>query len=220
MPHEHVIAAATHGRFLTDPPEGAGPFPVLMGFHGYAESAATHLPSLARLDPGHEWLRVSVQGLHRFYARGGVEVVASWMTREDRTLAIRDNVAYAVAVHAAVRREHPARSPMVIVGFSQGVAQAYRTALAVGPACAGVVALGGDLPPDVAGRARDLPPVLIGRGSHDPWYGAEALAADVATLRSAGAAWSVCEFDGGHEWAEVFVTAAAQWIAQRQAAPV
>ncbi len=214
--HTHVIAASTHGRFLVDCPEGPGPWPVLLGFHGYAESAAAHLPQLARLDPAHLWVRVSVQALHRFYARAASEVVASWMTREDREHAIADNLAYAADVHAAVCRDHPARAPLVVVGFSQGAAQAYRVALAAGPACAGVVVLGGDVPPDVAARAEHLPPVLIGRGSRDPWYSADALAADVATLRGAGVSWSVCEFDGAHEWAEVFVVAAAQWLAKRR----
>lgn len=214
----HVIATTTHGRFLTDRPEGSGPFPVLMGFHGYGESAAVHLPCLARLDPAHAWLRVSVQGLHRFYGRGSADVVASWMTREDREHAIADNLAYAAAVHAAVRRDEPAGAPVVVVGFSQGAAQAYRVALALGSACAGIVALGGDVPPDVAAGASALPPVLIGRGSRDGWYTAAGLAADVLMLRTAGATWSVCEFDGGHEWGDVFVAAAAQWIAQRRPA--
>ncbi len=216
--HTHVIEASTHGRYLVECPEGAGPFPVLLGFHGYAESAAVHLPQLARIDPAHQWVRVSVQALHRFYGRAASEVVASWMTREDREHAIADNLAYTAAVQAAVRRDHPARAPMVVVGFSQGAAQAYRVALAAGPACVGVVVLGGDVPPDVAARAEALPPVLIGRGSRDPWYDADALAADVATLRGAGVPWSVCEFEGAHEWAEVFVAAAAQWTAQRRQA--
>lgn len=213
---EQLIATTTHGRVLIDRPGGDEPCPVLMGFHGYAESAAVHLPQLARLDTAHQWLRVSVQGLHRFYARATSEVVASWMTREDREHAIADNVGYALAVHDLVRRQEAVREPLVVVGFSQGAAQAYRVALAAGPLCAGVVVLGGDVPPDVVSRASALPPVLIGRGSRDQWYTAEALAADVVTLRRAGATWSVCEFDGGHEWGEVFVTAAAQWIAQRR----
>ncbi len=216
--HTHVIAASTHGRYLVDCPEGAGPFPVLMGFHGYGESAAVHLPCLARVDPAHSWLRVSVQGLHRFYGRASADVVASWMTREDREHAIADNLAYAAAVHGAVRRDEPAGAPVVVLGFSQGAAQAYRVALALGSACAGIVALGGDVPPDVAAHAGRLPPVLIGRGSRDPWYTAAGLRADVETLRTSGATWSVCEFDGGHEWGDVFVTAAALWIAQRRLA--
>ncbi len=215
----HLIATTTHGRFLTDRAEGAGPCPVLMGFHGYGESAAVHLPCLARLDPDHTWLRVSVQGLHRFYGRGSAEVVASWMTREDREHAIADNLAYAAAVHAAVMRDEDAGVPVVVVGFSQGAAQAYRVGLALGAACAGIVALGGDVPPDVAAHAGRLPPVLIGRGSRDGWYTAAGLAADVAMLRAAAATWSVCEFDGGHEWGDVFVAAAAQWIEQRRPPP-
>lgn len=150
----HLIAATTHGRYLTDRPEGSGPFPVLMGFHGYGESAAMHLPCLTRLDPDHAWLRVSVQGLHRFYGRASADVVASWMTRQDRKPAITDNLAYATAVHAAVVRDEGAGAPVVAVGFSQGAAQAYRVALALGSACAGIVALCGDVPPDVAPPSR------------------------------------------------------------------
>lgn len=214
-PTPHTIATGTHGRFLVDAPAGGGPWPVLMGFHGYAETAAVHLVALARLDPRHEWLRVSVQGLHRFYTRGQ-DVVASWMTREDRALAIADNIAYAAAVRAAVARDYPARAPLVVAGFSQGAAQAYRTGLAAGTDCAGIVVLGGDLPPDVAAQATRLPPVLIGRGRADTWYSADQLAADQARLADAGVAHTVCEFDGGHEWAEVFVQAAAAWLAPRR----
>ena len=43
------------------------------------------------------WTLVSIQGLHRFYRGRSEEVVASWMTREDRDLAIADNRAYVAA---------------------------------------------------------------------------------------------------------------------------
>ena len=35
-----TIAAQTHGRYLIDAPPGNGPFPQLIGLHGYGESAA------------------------------------------------------------------------------------------------------------------------------------------------------------------------------------
>ena len=215
-PRCHLVATTTHGRYLVEAPAGAGPWPILLGFHGYAESAALHLVQLARLDPRHQWLRVSVQGLHRFYAKGD-RVVASWMTREDRHEAIADNLAYAAAVRAAVAGDYPGRRDVVVVGFSQGAAQAYRTAAAAGAACHGVIALGGDVPPDVATAAAPLPPVLIGRGVRDEWYSAAKLGADVATLEGAGVAVTVCEFDGGHEWGDPFVAAASAWLAQRLA---
>ena len=214
-PATHTVPTGTHGRVLVDAPAGAGPWPVLMGFHGYAENAAVHLGALARLDPRHEWLRVSVQGLHRFYNRAQ-DVVASWMTREDRTLAIADNLAYAAAVRDTVARDYATTTPLVVAGFSQGAAQAYRAGLAAGAACQGIVVVGGDLPPDVAANAARLPPVLVGRGRDDTWYTSEQLAADRQCLLAAGVTCAVCEFDGGHEWGDVFVEAAASWLAARR----
>lgn len=213
-PRPHLVATPIHGRYLVDAPDGAGPFPILLGFHGYAESADTLLAHLRRIDPRHEWLRVSAQGLHRFYAKSD-RVVASWMTREDRLEAIADNLAYAAAVRAAVARDYAARGDVVVVGFSQGAAQAYRAAAHAGASCRGVIALGGDLPPDVAPMAASLPPVLIGRGRRDEWYTAAKLQDDVARLEGAGAAVAVCEFDGAHEWAEPFVVAASTWLARQ-----
>ena len=40
------------------------------------------------------WTLVSIQALHRFYRGRTDDVVASWMTREDRDEAIADNLAY------------------------------------------------------------------------------------------------------------------------------
>lgn len=215
-PAVHTVATGTHGRYLVDAPAGGLAAPLLVGFHGYGESAAAHLAALARLDPDRAWIRVSVQGLHRFYSRRQ-DVVASWMTREDRELAIADNIAYAAAVRGAVARDYATAGPLVMVGFSQGAAQAYRAGLAAGAACAGIIALGGDLPPDVAADASRLPPVLIGRGLDDEWYGGDTLAAERARLIAAGVSCTVCEFAGGHEWGDVFVTAAASWLALRRA---
>ena len=42
-----------------------------------------------------------MQGLNRYYTRHG-DMVAAWMTREDRELAIADNIAYVAAVLDAV----------------------------------------------------------------------------------------------------------------------
>jgi predicted esterase len=212
----HAVVAQTHGRYLVDCPDGAGPWPVLIGFHGYGEHAGLMHAVLARLDPGHQWLRVSVQGLHRFYTRAANEVVASWMTREDREHAIADNAAYALAVREALVRDYATAPQQVLVGFSQGVAQAYRSAVAYGAPCCGIVALGGDVPPDVAPAAAGLPPVLIGRGRGDTFYTAKMFEADATTLRAAGVDVTAHEFDGGHEWGDPFVAAAAAFLAVRR----
>lgn len=168
--------------------------------------------SLQRI-PGHErWLLVSVQALHLFYHKEDL-VVASWMTKQLRELAIADNIRYVGSVVDAVRREYSTRSPLVFVGFSQGVAMAYRAAAHHGADA--VIALGGDVPPDVAASTPvPLPPVLIGRGVRDDWYTPAKHDRDVATLKGLRVEVESCVFDGAHEWTAAFYTAAGNVLAR------
>jgi len=203
------VETATHGRYLLEIPEHSRA--TLVGFHGYQENAEIHLAVLRQLIGDRPVGLVSVQGLHRFYTRAN-DVVASWMTKEDRDLAIADNVAYVGRVIAAVAEEDGLVRPLIYVGFSQGVAMAYRAAALVQRPCDGVIALAGDVPPDVAPLASSLPRILIGRGTEDKWYSAEKAAADLAVLRAGGAAVAEHVFEGGHVWAPEFISRAAAFV--------
>ena len=208
------LSTPVRGHYLVESPGSDDERrPLLVGFHGYAERADVHLEAL-RLIPGVErWRRCAVQGLHSFYRTRTGEVVASWMTRFNRELAVEDNVRYVLGVVERVREDYPTREPLVYVGFSQGVAMAYRAA-AAGPAAQLLLALGGDVPPDLAERdLTGFPRVLIGRGTTDPWYSQEKLGADVELLRSKGVRVEVCAFEGGHEWSDSFYRAAAELLA-------
>jgi predicted esterase len=201
-----TIEARTHGRFLVRVPDVPPPWPLLVGFHGYAETAADHMQALRTIPETADWLLVSVQGLHRFYTRKD-RVVASWMTREDRALAIADNIDYVGRVLSRVRSEYQTREPLVFSGFSQGAAMAYRAA--GHHHAAALIILAGDVPPDVVEqRFVPLPPVLIGRGTRDEWYTEAREAADRGALAKIDARVDVCVFDGGHEWTDTFRTAA------------
>ena len=142
-----------------------------------------------------------MQGLNRFYQRRTNEVIAGWMTRQDRELAIADNLSYVAAVVDAVRREWPTTSTLVCSGFSQGVAMTFRAAAATSRTVAGVIAVGGDVPPELdsaaLGRVRTA---LVCHGARDEWYTAENFAKDVRRLREAGVKVRPLDFDGGHEW--------------------
>ena len=213
-PAVHTIAATTHGRYLVAPAEGPGPAPLLVGFHGYGEHAERHLAELDRIPGSARWTRVAVQALHRHYSEGARHVVGSWMTRQDRELAIADNLAYVRAVLNEVRTAYPTTGTLVCCGFSQGVAMAYRAAAWCGHACHGVIALGGDVPPELRGDAAVAwPPILVGRGRTDAWYTAEKMDTDLAALRGAGAAVEPVVFDGGHEWTDDFRAAAGRFLA-------
>ena len=92
------IAATVHGRYLLRP----GPAErLLVGFHGYGENAEAHLAQLVKIPHIDRWTVVSVQGLHPFYSGRTQQIVASWMTSQDRELAIADNKAYVRSVVAA-----------------------------------------------------------------------------------------------------------------------
>lgn len=207
-----TIAVRTHGRFLVESRTGATA--TLVGFHGYQENTAIHLEVLRRIAGGRVVNLVSIQALHRFYTRGG-EVVASWMTKEDRELAIADNIAYIDAVLTDVAGSPGITRPLVYVGFSQGVAMAYRAAAFVQPPSDAVIALAGDVPPDVASVAGTLPRILLGRGSADPWYTPDKAWHDCDLLRKAGVAVVEHVFDGGHLWDESFVARAGAFLDDR-----
>jgi predicted esterase len=216
---ERSIAVSVHGRYLVEPSRASGDVPLLIGFHGYAEPAELQLERLRGIPGADQWLLVAVQGLHRFYRGRSQDVVASWMTRQDRELLMADNGAFVVAVLAAVEREWGAGGAAVFAGFSQGVAMAFRAACAAGRDVAGVIACGGDVPPEIPGaELRKVNRALVGRGVRDEWYSAEKLAADDARLRAAGVTLRSVTLDAGHEWTPSFSAAAGQFLEEvRQA---
>ena len=199
-----LIPATVHGRVLVrDVPASRG---VLVGFHGYKENAETQMQRLEAVAGTAHWTLVSVQALNRFYRGRSEEVVAGWMTREDREAAIEDNIDYVNRVVSATRESD---EPIVFVGFSQGVAMAFRAGVRGKAAAAGVIAVGGDVPPELlADSTLAFPRVLLVRGERDDWYTAAKLSADVAALSDRAISVESVTFDGGHEWtAEVSATA-------------
>ena len=160
------------------------------------------LAELDHLSNRNAWTLVSVQALHRFYLRGDEKIVASWMTRQDRELAIADNIVYIDRVVRSLVAEAP-QAPVVFVGFSQGVAMAYRAGVLGAHRPRGVIAIGGDIPPDVkTSPSNKFPPILVTAGESDRFYPQAKVEADEAFLRSAGVQFDVFRYQGGHEWTD------------------
>jgi predicted esterase len=209
---EREMAALVHGRYLLEiPPEPQG-LPLVVGFHGYGENAEKSLDELRRLPGASRWVLCAAQALHPFYNRTG-DVIASWMTRQQRERAIVDNIRYVSSVVTEVKRELPISERLVYLGFSQGAAMAYRAAAGSGHACQGVIVLGGDVPPELADRKLEgFPPVLLGRGASEEWYDAAKMEHDVELLRGKGVEVHPCVFQGGHEWTDEFRAAAGRFL--------
>jgi predicted esterase len=204
------IETPTHGRVVIRDAASAPARGVVVVFHGYGQSAEMMLRDVEGITGIERWTLVAVQGLHRFYTRDNQTVIASWMTRQDRERAIADNITY---VDRAIDAAAPADSKLIFLGFSQGVAMAYRAALSGKRKGAGIVVLGGDVPPDV--ELTNAPPVLIGAGVRDTWYTPEKLRADVARLDAAGVTHEAISLAAGHEWTDEFRQAVARWLARR-----
>ncbi len=226
-----LVPATVHGRVLIDNDEGAAvSFRVLVAFHGYGQSAEDMLDELRRIPGADQWTRVSIQALNRFYTRGDAKVVANWMTREDREQAIADNIAYVDAAIARVlegvaqvadvgrgfSRANVEAGTLVFAGFSQGVAMAYRAARLGARPVAGIIALAGDIPPELKSDAphrHPWPKVLIGVGHLEQWYSSDKVDQDEAFLTARSIEHSVVRFKGGHEWTEEFRNAAGAFLA-------
>jgi predicted esterase len=200
---ERIVGTSIHGRYLF---EDRGAARLLVGFHGYGEIAEWHLEQLMKIPGADRWSLAAVQALHPFYTRSG-EVVASWMTKLMREHAIDDNVAY---VQRVVEDLPPAET-LVFAGFSQGAAMAARAATRAA-ACAGVILLGGELPPEISDDPHvRFPPTLLARGTRDEWYTDEKFKKDLKWLESK-ARVDRCVFAGGHEWTDDFRQAAGDFL--------
>lgn len=203
-----LVAATTHGRMLVR--EAMQPRGVLVGFHGYAEDAEAQMARLVSISGAGNWTLVSIQGLHRFYRGRSEQVVSSWMVRQDRETMIADNIAYVDAALGTV----PAHGlPIVFAGFSQGVAMAFRAAVRGTRSASGVIAVGGDVPPELlADDDARFPPALLMRGNREDWYTADKLRRDVAALESRGVRVTTLTYNGGHEWNDEVSAAAGKFL--------
>ena len=213
---ERNVAVTTHGRYLVIPPSVPGPAPVLVGFHGYAEDAETQLERLHAIPGSGNWVLVSIQGLHRFYQRSSNRVVAGWMTRQDRELAIADNLAYVQCCLEAIAAEWEVLPAVVFAGFSQGVAMAYRAAANATCPAAGVIANGGDIPPELTrDQLKRIPAAVVLRGKDDQWYTREKFREDERRLRESSVNVQAIEFDGAHEWRTEDGAALSKFLCER-----
>lgn len=208
---EHVIQAVTHGRYLFRPGSGTNA-PLLVGFHGYAETAVVQMQRLQEIPGSDRWALCAIEGLHQFYRLRDDQVVSSWMTRLLRDQAIDDNIAYVDSIVSRLQRRPGVSNTVVYTGFSQGVAMAYRAGLS-GNSGAGIMALAGDVPPEVTPpKGRKCPALLLGQCRDDEWYTSRKLEDDLGRLDQLGIHVETFRMDCGHEWTTAFSKRCAAFL--------
>lgn len=177
--------------------------------HGYAQLAGRFIRRFEILDDGRH-LIVAPEGLSRFYLDAGsgphgreARIGASWMTREDRLGEISDYIGYLDGLHAQVHESMSRRDiPLVVLGFSQGVATVCRWLVRseVGPRR--LLLWGASLPPDLdlaAFRERLAHTrVTLVCGEEDPFATSGRLTAEQERLTQNRIPFELVTCAGGH----------------------
>lgn len=211
-----AVAVLSTAYYVTQPPEGGiGPETTpLVVLHGWGQSAPSFMRRFRGLRTS-DVLVVAVQGPHQMYLdRETRKVGFSWLTAFDRRRAVSDFVGTLDTVLGRVRDDFGVSAPPYILGFSQGVSMAYRYAILSESVVAGVIACGGDLPPDVAEAmpgARRFP-VLLVHGRDDAIVPVSKC--DEAESALAGLSWphERYSFSGDHEVPSEVVERISAWI--------
>ena len=206
----HTIIVRRSARYYTLGPTHGFPREIWFVCHGYGQLAATFIEQFAPLDDGTR-LIVAPEALSKFYldplpvrrAQRDPRVGATWMTREDRLVEIADYVNYLDLVAAEVLNHLSGASPrIVMLGFSQGAATVSRWLAASLFGADHLVLWGGGIPPELelaswAALLRGASITLVA-GDTDQIVPREAVAREAERLSSAGVAFRVQRFGGGH----------------------
>ncbi len=197
-------------------PAGTHPKPpaLLIAAHGYGQSCKGFIRNFAPL-ADRNYLIVAPQGPNQFYWQETGKVGFTWMTRHGRENSIPDLMDYMAQLMERIEGEYTFdRDRVFSLGFSQGTALAFRFGASGIVAPRGVIACGGDLPPDVAERLDSLTrfPAMIVHGRDDTTMSFAKAEEGVATLRAHGYDTTTHYFDGGHDIGPDQVQEIAAWM--------
>ena len=193
--------------------KGDTPPALLLAMHGYGQACKNFVKTFAPFAEQNV-LVVAPQGLHQFYWINH-RPAFSWMTSFEREQTIADNLAYMALLYNTIQEEYSFDPERVfLLGFSQGVAMAFRFAASGHITTRGVIACGGDLPPDVAARIEEVTPfpALVMHGTQDTIVPIAKSEACVEVLEQHQFPVETHFFEGNHEIPDAQVEAISEWI--------
>lgn len=216
-PQSHQLTVARTARYYTLGTPGPHIKTLWIACHGYGQLAGQFIRKFEAVFDDHT-LVVAPEGLSRFYWQGvSGNVVASWMTKEDRLSEIDDYVAYLTAVYNHFTALTSPETRIVLAGFSQGCATQLRWISRQLPHFDTLLLWAGGLPEDI--DYRPLLPYFESKSLHfiyglqDEYLTAERIAAQRQWLTDTGLPLQVHTFEGKHEVdREVLRKWAKKWV--------
>jgi len=175
---------------------------LLYVLHGYGQLAKFFIRKFSgALEK--DYTIVAPEGQHYFYLNGtSGRVGASWMTKENREQDIQNYIAYLDAVHAQLSTEKE-WDEIVILGFSQGVATAFRWLAESDIKPSKFLICSGLVPPDVDLQIKkaifDLIKMTYFSGVNDPYRTEDSVKEFYDAVASSKLNMELVNFDGVHE---------------------
>jgi predicted esterase len=206
-PHEHHMTVPRTARYYTLGVAGPETRAVWIVAHGYGHLAAEFIARFAPVDDGAH-LIVAPEALNRYYhdTRPGASqtsaVGATWMTKEDRSSELTDQITYLDTLYGTIFRDVARDSVRVTaLGFSQGATAVARwlshTQLPIDRAIFWAGAVPEDVPLGADSALRRAEVVFV-LGSRDEYATAERTARQTAAFKAADKSFALIEFEGGH----------------------
>lgn len=145
--HKTSVQKTAHYYTLGEPSKKTKRFWIIC--HGYGQLASRFIQQFQLLDFEENFI-LAPEGFHRFYWNGfSGDVVASWMTKEDREDEIKDFTTYLQELYDQYITMLSPEVEIILFGFSQGCATQCRWINALRPPFNKLVLWGGALPEDI-----------------------------------------------------------------------
>jgi len=200
-------AVQTPNQNYDDPPA------LILTTHGYGQSCKGFIK---HFEPFRDKniLVVAPQGMNQFYWKNG-KPGFSWMTRYMREYTMRDNLVYMAQLYDYLLEDYGFDEKKVfMLGFSQGVAMAFRFASIGHVQPRGVIACGGDLPPDVEEKLGTFTPypTLVVHGEKDKTVTKQKGEDCITALQNHNFDVTKHFHEAGHEIPDETVEFVGEWI--------
>ena len=197
--NEHHFQTSRTARFYTLGELNEKTKNIWIVLHGYAQLAKEFIQPFESINNGENFI-IAPEALNHFYAKGfSGRPAATWMTSEDRDNEINDYVLYLdnLFVHLNLNQ---AKSRIILLGFSQGVATASRWIHATQNPIDHFVIYAGEMGKEllspISEKIKSTTLTYI-TGKNDPLISSENHIQIYQLMKSLNA--SIIEFDGGHE---------------------
>lgn len=200
-PQLHQLHTRRTARYYTSGEAGPHTRWCWIVLHGYGQLAAYFIRHFETIADTH-CLVAAPEGLSRFYLDGfDGRVGATWMTREGREDEIADQSVYLDKLARSLLKKCPPDTRLCVLGFSQGVATAWRWLMNGRTSPDALILWAGKSPEEqnarLLRRLRDIP-CFVAAGDADPFITPERLNNERERLESLRPGWQFLPFEGEH----------------------